>query len=93
MFGMEKNQSIFDVDPEVKAFILERKGDFRLCTTCGGPVIVPVEMKPPKDSDIVIQIGPNKLYISRVQAHYLRRIEKHMLAYCERYMEKKDLTS
>jgi hypothetical protein len=53
-------------------------------------VIVPVEMKGPKDSDIVMQIGPNKLYISKVQAHYLRRIEKHMLAYYERYMEKKN---
>jgi hypothetical protein len=93
MFGMEKNQSIFDVDPEVTAFISERKGDFRLCTTCGGPVIVPVEMKGPKDSDIVMQMGPNKLYISRVQAHYLRRIEKRMLAYYEGYMEKKDFTS
>jgi hypothetical protein len=56
-------------------------------------VIVPVEMKGPKDSDIVMQMGPNKLYISRVQAHYLRRIEKRMLAYYEGYMEKKDFTS
>ncbi|WP_298682525.1 hypothetical protein [uncultured Methanomethylovorans sp.] len=88
---MEKTQRNLDIDPEVKAFILEHKGDLRLCTTCGGPVIVPVEMKGPKDSDIVMQIGPNKLYISKVQAHYLRRIEKHMLAYYERYMEKKNL--
>jgi hypothetical protein len=80
-----------DIDPEVKAFILKRKGDFRVCTTCGGPVIVPVEMKGPKDSDIVMQVGTNKLYISKVQARYLRRIEKHMLAYYVRYLEKGEL--
>ncbi|WP_370573600.1 hypothetical protein [Methanomethylovorans sp.] len=87
---MENTQRNLEVDPEVKAFILGRKGDFRLCTTCGGPVILPVEMKGPKDSDIIVHIGPNKLYISKVQAHYLRRIEKHMLAYYERYLEKKN---
>ncbi|MBC7084837.1 MAG: hypothetical protein H5T43_00505 [Methanomethylovorans sp.] len=85
---MGKGNRNFEIDSEVKSFILEHKRDFRLCTTCGGPVIVPVEMKAPKDSDIVVQIGPNKLYISKVQAHYLHRIEKQMLAYYKRYLEK-----
>ncbi len=88
MSGMEKNQGILDIDPEVKAFILEHKGDFRVCTTCGGPMILPVEMKSPKDSDIVVHVGSSRLYISRVQANYLRRIEKHMLAYYERHLKK-----
>jgi hypothetical protein len=88
---MGNTQRNLDIDPEVKAFILKRKGDFRVCTTCGGPVIVPVEMKGPKDSDIVMQVGTNKLYISKVQARYLRRIEKHMLAYYVRYLEKGEL--
>lgn len=88
---MEKDQRTLDVDPEVKAFILAHKKDFRLCTTCGGPVIVPIEMKDPKDSDIVVPIGSNRLYISKVQARYLRRIERHMLAYYERYLEKGEL--
>jgi hypothetical protein len=88
---MEKTQRNLDVDPEVKAFILKRKKDFRLCTTCGGPVIVPVEMKSPKDSDIIVPIGSNRLYISKVQARYIKRVEKHMLAYYERYLEKGEL--
>lgn len=87
---MDKFQRNIDIDPEVTAFILKHKGDFRLSTTCGGPVILPVEMKDAKNSDIVMQIGPSKLYISKVQMHYLRRIEKHMLAYYERYLEKEN---
>ena len=88
---MEITPRNLDIDPDVKAFITKHNGDFRLCTTCGGPVIVPVEMKSSKDSDIIVQIGPNKLYISKVQARYLRRIDKHMLAYYERCMEKGEL--
>ncbi len=91
MLYMENTQRNLDIDHEVKDFIMKHKGDFRLCTTCGGPVIVPVAMKSPKDSDIVIQVGTNKLYVSKVQARYLRRIDKHMLAYYERYIEKGEL--
>lgn len=88
---MENTQRNLDIDHEVKDFIMKHKGDFRLCTTCSGPVIVPVALKSPKDSDIVIQVGTNKLYVSKVQARYLRSIDKHMLAYYERYIEKGEL--
>ncbi|WP_407354768.1 hypothetical protein [Methanolobus sp. WCC5] len=77
-----------DIEPEVEDFIRNSKGDYRLCTTCGGPAIVPVKMSMPKNSDIKVNIGGNTLHISRVQARYIRRIEMGMLLsylnYCKR---------
>ncbi|MBN1134707.1 MAG: hypothetical protein JXA38_07350 [Methanosarcinaceae archaeon] len=69
----------FIIDPDVESFILKSRKDFRLCTTCSGPVIVPTELKPVKPSDIRIKIGDNTLYVSRIQARFTRRIEKFML--------------
>lgn len=89
---MKITQRNLDIEPEVKAFILEHKGDLRLCTTCRGPMIMPVGMKGPKDSDIVMHIGPNKLYISKVQARYIKCIERHMIDHYKKYMEKQDLS-
>lgn len=41
--------------------------------------MLPVALKSPKSTDIVIEIGENKLYISRVQARYLRRVTSDMI--------------
>lgn len=79
---MEKNSKNIDIDIEVKNFILSNEGNFRLCTTCSGPAILPVSIKKPKDSDIIIDISPQKkLYVSKVQARYLRHIDRHMIGY------------
>ncbi|SFM42109.1 hypothetical protein [Methanolobus profundi] len=76
------------VETDVQDFILKAKKDFRLCTTCGGPAIVPTTMSEPKDSDIKVSIGNNTLHVSKVQARYIRQIEMRMLLgyinYCER---------
>lgn len=71
------------IEKEVEEFIIRSGKDFRLCTTCGGPAIYPVEYTTPKDSDIVIKMGDSTLYVSRVQAKYLRQIEMRMI---ERYI-------
>ena len=71
-------QSI-QVDQEVIDFILRNKRDYRVSTSCSGPVIVPIEIKPPKDTDLRIKIGTNTLYISRVQARYIDRVTPDML--------------
>ncbi|NKQ38599.1 MAG: hypothetical protein HF967_03850 [Methanosarcinales archaeon] len=71
----------FIIDHEVESLILENKRDFRVCTTCGGPVIVPIEVKPPKPTDIKIKIGENILYVSKVQSHYVKRFDKSMLGW------------
>ncbi|HSA35168.1 MAG TPA: hypothetical protein P5202_01265 [Methanomassiliicoccales archaeon] len=60
-------------------FITQNKQDYRICTSCSGPVMLPVALKSPKSTDIVIEIGENKLYISRVQARYLRRVTSDMI--------------
>ncbi|NLI73711.1 MAG: hypothetical protein GX369_02920 [Euryarchaeota archaeon] len=69
------------VDQYVIDYILQNGRDYRVSTSCGGPVIVPVEMKSPKESDLKVKVGSNTLYISRVQARYIRRITMDMLDY------------
>lgn len=67
------------VDKEVMEYIAQRRQDFRLSTSCYGPVIVPVEIKPPKETDLQIRIGDNTLFISRVQARYIKKITMSMV--------------
>lgn len=67
------------VDPEVINLIRRERKDFRVSTDCSGPVLMPIEMKPQKDSDLKIKIGHNTLFISRVQARYIDRITLDML--------------
>lgn len=67
------------VEQGVIDFITQNKQDYRICTSCSGPVMLPVALKSPKSTDIVIAIGENKLYISRVQAKYLRRVTSDMI--------------
>ncbi|WP_292467123.1 hypothetical protein [Methanolobus sp.] len=76
------------VENEVEDFILKSNKDYRLCTTCGGPAIVSIDMSMPKESDIKVKIGDNTLHVSKVQARYIRQIDMRMLLgylnYCER---------
>lgn len=71
--------SSFIVDDEIKEYIKKQNRDFRLCTSCGGPILVPVDMAPPKPTDIEIVIDENTLYISAVQARFTRRIHRSLL--------------
>lgn len=80
---MTDNPAHITIEKEVEEFIKKSGRDFRLCTTCGGPAIYPVEYTAPKDSDIVMRMGNSTLYVSRVQARYLRQIEMRMI---ERYL-------
>ncbi len=76
------------IEDQVEDFIRNSSNSYRLCTTCGGPAIVPVGMSMPKESDITTKIGENTLHISRVQARYIRQVEMGMLRgylnYCKR---------
>ena len=71
--------SDIEVDQAVKDYILKTGRDFRLSTTCSGPVILPLEVKPAKESDIKVKIGKNTLFISRVQARYIDRVTMEMM--------------
>lgn len=67
------------VDDDVKNYILEQKQDFRVCTACSGPALVPITVKEPKTSDIMVPIGDYVLYISAVQAMYINRVTMDMV--------------
>jgi len=71
------------VSDDVKSYILQRNIDFRVCTSCGGPVILSTTVKPPKPSDYEIYVGNNIIYVSIYQARYLDRIDMDMIpSYC-----------
>ncbi len=68
----------FRVDDRVREIISREGKDFRVCTTCGGAVILPVEAKSPKKSDHIVNIGDNTLFISAVQAQHIEEITEKM---------------
>ncbi|MDR0309632.1 MAG: hypothetical protein LBH88_02600 [Candidatus Methanoplasma sp.] len=67
------------VDAKVERLIRSEGRDYRVCTSCTGPALVPTTVKRPKESDIKIPIGKNILYISAVQARYIRKVTIDML--------------
>ena len=62
------------VTDEVIAYISKRKCDFRISTSCGGPLLLPISYKPPKDSDLPVRAGEYTIYVSIHQAPYLPTI-------------------
>lgn len=67
------------VDREVIDFMKVNGKEYRVSTSCYGPVILPIEMKSPKDTGIRIPVGKNTLYVSIVKAKYIDRVTKSML--------------
>lgn len=67
------------VDQEVKDLIESQGCDYRVCTACMGPALVPISVKSPKESDLKIPVGNHTLYISRVQAMYIDRVSIDMV--------------
>ena len=72
--------SIF-IDDEVIAYINERKTNFRISTSCGGPVLLPVSYKPAKATDIALSAGNYLIYISMYQARYIDHIHMDLIPY------------
>jgi hypothetical protein len=70
-----------EVDEAVAAYIKEQRKDFRVTTTCSGPLILPTSISPPKETDVAIRIGNNTLYVSIYQARWVKRIDRRMLYY------------
>ena len=67
------------VDEDVKSLIESEGCDYRVCTACMGPALVPVSVKAPKETDIRIPVGDHTLYISRVQANYITNVSIDMV--------------
>jgi len=71
--------STIDVSAEVKEHIMTSGEDYRLSTTCCGPVLHPVRLKSQKKTDIVINIGKRCIYVSEVQARFISRIDGNII--------------
>lgn len=67
------------ISDEVKKYIYERKSDFRICTSCGGPVLLSTDVKPNKPTDLEIDIGDYTIYVSMYQASFLDEITMDMV--------------
>jgi hypothetical protein len=73
----------FSIDEKVRAYIRKNGEDFRLSTSPEGPVLLPLGESSPKPSDMKILVGSNILYVSKLQAKYLKKIDWPMV---ERYL-------
>lgn len=62
------------ISQEVLDYMDEWGGDFRISTTCSGPVLMPTRVKQAKSSDIAIRAGSHILYISRYQIQWIEEI-------------------
>ena len=72
------------VSEEVKEYVLEKKRNFRICTSCGGPILLSTSVKPPKSTDIEIYVGDYIIYISMYQARFMDSINMDMVPkYCD----------
>ena len=67
--------------PDVIDYINKRDCDFRICTSCGGPILLPLRIKPPKKSDLLIRAGNHMIYISVHQARFLHSIRMDMVPF------------
>jgi len=67
------------VTDEVSAYMDKRCGDFRISTSCSGPVLMPVRIRPAKSSDIPIRAGNHVIFISRYQIQWISEITMRMV--------------
>jgi len=72
------------VTDEVRQYILDKKKNFRICTSCGGPILLSTSVKPPKSSDIEIYVDDYIIYVSMYQARFMDSINMDMIPqYCD----------
>ncbi|MCX6696664.1 MAG: hypothetical protein NTV84_03740 [Methanoregula sp.] len=69
------------VAPAVIEYIEKRNCDFRICTSCGGPILLPTRVKPPKRTDVLLKAGTHTIYISIHQARFLQDIRADMIPF------------
>jgi hypothetical protein len=69
------------IAPEVIDHIARRNCDFRICTSCGGPTLLPVRIKSPKKTDLILKAGDHRIYVSVHQARYLHTIRLDMMPF------------
>jgi hypothetical protein len=67
--------------PEVIEYIKKRDCDFRICTSCGGPILLPIRIKPPKKTDLLLRAGNHMIYVSVHQSRFLHNIRMDMVPF------------
>ena len=78
------------ISPDVMDYIEKRNCDFRICTSCGGPILLPVRIKLPKKSDVLLQAASHIIYISIHQVRFLDEIRSDMIPFFEEEPEGHD---
>ncbi|RQD80592.1 MAG: hypothetical protein D5R96_08465 [Methanocalculus sp. MSAO_Arc2] len=78
-FGDADREPEIIVSDDVRAYIRDRGCDFRVCTSCGGPILLPATIKRPKSTDIPIPVGEYTLFISRYQVKWINTITMRMV--------------
>ena len=79
---MPNKPSSIIITPDMEEYIRARSSDLRVATTCEGPLIFSVKISPPKPTDQVIAVGERKVYVSALQAQFIRTIDQQMLPRC-----------
>lgn len=77
----ENSYHSIHVDDEVIEYLKKRNTDFRISTSCGGPILLPISYKPPKPSDLALRAGEHTIYISMYQARYIDHIHMGLIPY------------
>ena len=67
------------ITDEIKSFIKEHDSDYRVCTSCGGPILLSIAVKPPKSTDIEYYVGEHTIYVSVYQAPFIDIIDMDMV--------------
>jgi hypothetical protein len=79
---MPFDQKNLKISTAMQEYISARSTDLRIATTCEGPLIFSVKISPPKATDHVISVGERKIYISSLQAQFIKTIDERMLPRC-----------
>lgn len=77
---MKKEYRKIEIDSDAAAYIASSGTDYRLRTSCMGPVLVPIKYSAMKDSDIPVKVGNHTVFVSEFQYKSgLRIIRKSFL--------------
>ncbi len=67
------------ITDDVRSYIFQRRRDFRVSTSCSGPILLPTSVKPAKPTDLQVTVGDYTVYISKYQARYIDVIHRGMI--------------
>ena len=67
------------VTEDVRTYVLRRKRDFRVSTSCSGAILLPTSVKPPKSTDLQVPVGDYTIYISKYHSRHIISINRGMI--------------